>query len=95
MLFNVFNRHPGLPRHGSMGKVELEASDSLFSWKSFKNPWKTFSLRVTSADMDVFAAVAKGRESAAKSGHDEFLVSHTFVQVGTSGHDFGVLIVFR
>ena len=48
-------------------KVELEASDSLFSWKSFKNPWKTFSLRVTSADMDVFAAVAKGRESAAKS----------------------------
>ena len=47
-----------------MGKVELEASD--FSWKSFKNPWKTFSLRVTSADMDVFAAVAKGRESAAK-----------------------------
>ena len=49
-----------------MGKVELEASDSLFSWKSFKNPWKTCSLRVTSADMDVFAAVAKGRESAAK-----------------------------
>ena len=29
------------------------------------------------------------------SGHDEFLVSHTFVQVGTSEHHFGVLIVFR
>ena len=50
--------------------------------RSLKNPAACLTPQVTRCVFDM----------SGHDGHDEFLVSHTFVQGGTSGHHFGVLI---
>ena len=63
---------------GSRGTSKLGMSGR----RSLKNPAACLTPRVTRCVFDM----------SGHDGHDEFLVSHTFVQGGTSGHHFGVLI---